>query len=1085
MPLSLPLVEPKTSDYIYIDEANHVHLLMPIVGGETIGIDNTCKTALEMQTFFYGRPPGDPSALQVLVSYEQALQADISFLEGSTRFPELLAVKRHRLTQIQGYKLMLRELRLKFGEEGSHPKFPAGVHALLARKTNCLTMHLSPKSVDNFLRTEAPAFSMTRPPRVMGPDGYFIIPPTDGYVGFGPNLRALLVTGLNAPRQAIISLKAQLISEAASHFTTKPTLEGLQRYLENKITERCGQRVDLRIAQDTTPVNEDYYMAVMAGSYAESSVVDAAGVILDACLTDDFWSYVSQTSLLTLGDVSDKEAEADRISILTQFFLAQINIYCKAHGLSSSNFGVIFEMETNLELVTKRITSALLKNENVEAVLFGLVHDLRPALLTRRLTAEEQRHIIQSFTTQYNTIKESPHFDEFIVFLPEVRGDFFNHKNRISVHFLDLVKYSSALFSPVERSTIERLLSEHHLRGNLAALKERPERKLSPNRPEFASTFQNFLDSINARTTSACATYLCSTIKKGHTLFSMLTFEELESLLNHPLWRSIEEDMKNPRSRTDHAKYAAAIDKAKYWVGLIYEKTFCPAGTPISPLMLDPLIWNNAVMTLQGVVTLYKSKFTYLLRIMSTERKAQIAELEEVLRELSSATNKTSRIKALSRAIKTFESMRVAIDSSSGLYESIIGLKAQILSLFALQDTPIGRTPLTALQAMITEENLQLGEWSQYHVLHGLKAEWWTARGIALIKQIPPVCYTEATIDCLNSILPTGLDLFVLKTLQTDHVQLGGDIPIATHRFRGQFLTYLGDEPQYAILRGLSRAWWGETQAEVLKTFLPANLTQAAITFLNKNGLASLDVDVLKTFQTEAINFADEITLRSLRERGVFLTYVDGLRISQPLKKSLRTLAPSWYEPRYIQKLVNFPSLPPVVITFLNTMQPNVVDNNILTKLRQRIVNGSLGTQPLTLLTLLQNVNTQRATNIQGLRAPPSLLEQIETAKNNYAKHVSYKWWDYKNRSHHKNTIIQRELNLAIAGLTTESTACLLQARRIIAAVKTTLEHDYGTRSWSWCLFRLQYSSRVLNELIEKVDQALPHATQPTRLARV
>ncbi len=36
MPISLPLAEPKTAEYIHIDSENRVHLLLPIVGGETL-----------------------------------------------------------------------------------------------------------------------------------------------------------------------------------------------------------------------------------------------------------------------------------------------------------------------------------------------------------------------------------------------------------------------------------------------------------------------------------------------------------------------------------------------------------------------------------------------------------------------------------------------------------------------------------------------------------------------------------------------------------------------------------------------------------------------------------------------------------------------------------------------------------------------------------------------------------------------------------------------------------------------------------------------------------------------------------------
>src|SRR3990167_2198254 len=43
--------EKDTVDYIYIDANNKVHILVPVVGGQKIGTDNTCQTFREMQLF--------------------------------------------------------------------------------------------------------------------------------------------------------------------------------------------------------------------------------------------------------------------------------------------------------------------------------------------------------------------------------------------------------------------------------------------------------------------------------------------------------------------------------------------------------------------------------------------------------------------------------------------------------------------------------------------------------------------------------------------------------------------------------------------------------------------------------------------------------------------------------------------------------------------------------------------------------------------------------------------------------------------------------------------------------------------------
>ncbi len=190
----------------------------------------------------------------------------------------------------------------------------------------------------------------------------------------------------------------------------------------------------MRSAQNLERVDEAYFESTMMEVYAESSVTSAATCILNACLADDFWDQVSSSSPLTIDYSATRQSirrldEVKRLALKAQFFLGQINIYCQAHGLSTINFGTVFDSELYLERVANCITTALLNNANVEAAIFDLIHGMRPALgLSRQLTADEQANLIRAFRLEYNIIKDTPHFDEFILFRPEVRGIFLTIK---------------------------------------------------------------------------------------------------------------------------------------------------------------------------------------------------------------------------------------------------------------------------------------------------------------------------------------------------------------------------------------------------------------------------------------------------------------------------------------------------------------------------------------------------------------------------------------------------------------------------------------------------------------------------------
>ena len=77
--------EPQFSPYLYVNpEDNRVHLMLPIVSGDQIGLDNTCKTVQEMQKFFGLTSTSatmQNSALAELKKYKKALEQYWKVLE--------------------------------------------------------------------------------------------------------------------------------------------------------------------------------------------------------------------------------------------------------------------------------------------------------------------------------------------------------------------------------------------------------------------------------------------------------------------------------------------------------------------------------------------------------------------------------------------------------------------------------------------------------------------------------------------------------------------------------------------------------------------------------------------------------------------------------------------------------------------------------------------------------------------------------------------------------------------------------------------------------------------------------------------
>ncbi|HBP6897473.1 TPA: protein SdcA, partial [Legionella pneumophila] len=118
--------EPERCDYLYIDENNKVHLLMPIVGGDEIGLDNTCQTAVELRSFFYGNThhgEARHSAEQQLTDYKKQLEEDIKAInsqKGISRYAytDLLREKKERLKQIEKYIELINVLKTEYDHNG-------------------------------------------------------------------------------------------------------------------------------------------------------------------------------------------------------------------------------------------------------------------------------------------------------------------------------------------------------------------------------------------------------------------------------------------------------------------------------------------------------------------------------------------------------------------------------------------------------------------------------------------------------------------------------------------------------------------------------------------------------------------------------------------------------------------------------------------------------------------------------------------------------------------------------------------------------------------------------------------------------
>ena len=119
----------------------------------------------------------------------------------------------------------------------------------------------------------------------------------------------------------------------------------------------------------------------------------------------------------------------------------QAPIYCRSKNVSPANFGQILDASSELSKeVAARVFSALSSNTNIEDSLLDFVNVHQGDLqLERVLTPEDIVVIKKQFTEHYVQIKDSLHFDEFMVLDSSKPGKFVNHQGSICTDFCEIL----------------------------------------------------------------------------------------------------------------------------------------------------------------------------------------------------------------------------------------------------------------------------------------------------------------------------------------------------------------------------------------------------------------------------------------------------------------------------------------------------------------------------------------------------------------------------------------------------------------------------------------------------------------------
>ncbi len=428
--MRIPFAEPVSPRYIYINPAtNGVHLLVPMVSGQEISTDNTCKATKELQDFF------DGGALCELNAYKSALAFDIGLLEEGNL---LRTAKEDRLAQIEAYIGSVRAMQHSYGN---------AMIAFLARPSNLYSIQLRPREQDSHSRVINPVFNIERK-NVAGT-------PLSALYNAMHAVFPNVVIGAVDP-------KTQLTQAVLSALPPSPTLQDIQRVLTEQCQTLFGITVDFnhhfkRINErvEKHPVDKAYIDALMGfgedtapSEYIDALLYDCAENLWIQIPTPPFYKVSNIAEGLAATQRNEAIAErTERLSILTQFFLANMNVYCRAKGISTENFGVILDTSSQLsKQFTDAVYNALSTGVSVENAVCVFFNDHAAEFeLARSLNSQDIAAIQQKFERTYQTVtatKENPHMDDFMILDLEATGEnasFVTHQGAICVDFAEII----------------------------------------------------------------------------------------------------------------------------------------------------------------------------------------------------------------------------------------------------------------------------------------------------------------------------------------------------------------------------------------------------------------------------------------------------------------------------------------------------------------------------------------------------------------------------------------------------------------------------------------------------------------------
>ena len=352
------------------------------------------------------------SALNILQNYKTALLEDIMLLPDNNPQKNL---KRSRLEQVSAYIESLKSIKddrlldSLYGLDNS--SYPEPIKRIFKSGNNIFSMVLRPADgFDSHLNSVNPVFYVNR---------------EHNTVLFNALYNEF--TTLNImPKQSIGDMLRQKFGEIS--IQNESDFQDLQTKLGQLLA------ADFFITNEGVRVTQQYISQQMGN---DSMTVDEYIEALIHFCTKNLQQTLESSPFRRI-----ENTDSDKLCLLTQFYLAEINIFCKVHGISNKNFGEVLDKDPSLaEELARVVKSSVESNGSTEMEIVSFINEHQEAFkLSSPLNAAQVTDINSRTQRHFEVVEKMENADEFILTYPDINGKFVAHQGSICTEFAELIK---------------------------------------------------------------------------------------------------------------------------------------------------------------------------------------------------------------------------------------------------------------------------------------------------------------------------------------------------------------------------------------------------------------------------------------------------------------------------------------------------------------------------------------------------------------------------------------------------------------------------------------------------------------------